>query len=129
MITILAAGSLISLFSGRPGFKHLPRRVLQRFVTVAGAGLCAALLIAASPSLHAADDGFNAYQQKVLLEPGKSVLRAEARGRVTIYDGLDESRVDQAMDEQFDRIENMMFVRTRRSAADGTVDYDDDGCD
>lgn len=129
MITIIAAGTVISMLSGRPGFERLQRLAAQRIATGAGMALCAAVLLAASSPLRAADDRFNAYQQKVLFEPGKSVLKAEARGRVTIYDGLDESRVDQAMDEQFERIENMMFVRTRRSTADGAVDYDDDGCD
>ena len=33
------------------------------------------------------------------------------------------------MDEQFDRIENMMFVRTRYIQPDGEIEVEEDGCD
>ena len=46
-----------------------------------------------------------------------------------IYDGLDNTVVERALDEHFDRIEQMMFVRTRHTEPDGGVSYEDDGCD
>ena len=45
-----------------------------------------------------------------------------------IYDGLDEEVVERALDEQFDRIEHMMFTRIHHAGPDGTVSVEDDGC-
>ncbi|MCB1724927.1 MAG: hypothetical protein H6959_10370 [Chromatiaceae bacterium] len=72
----------------------------------------------------AADDGD--YYHDALLNPSKAVLLAEHRGRVTIFDGLDEDVVDRALDEQFERIDHMMFIRTRHVQEDGVVASDDD---
>ena len=66
------------------------------------------------------------YQEKVLFNPSESNLAAEARGRVMIYNGLKEEDVDLALDTQFDRIENMMFINTRRQQEDGEYASDDD---
>ena len=68
------------------------------------------------------------YYENVLINPSEAVLLAEARGRVTIYDGLEHRAVDQALDTQFKRIDNMMFVRTRETLPDGSEEIDDD-CD
>jgi hypothetical protein len=46
-----------------------------------------------------------------------------------IYDGLDAKVVDKALVEQFDRIENMMFVRITHVKENGEIEYEDDGCD
>jgi len=45
-----------------------------------------------------------------------------------IYDELDEEDVERALDEQFDRIEHMMFTRIRHTEPDGAVSVEDDGC-
>jgi hypothetical protein len=76
-----------------------------------------------------ADDSLDQFYRTVLLNPSKAIQVAEARGRVTIYDGLDNEVVDRAMDSQFDRIENMMFVGIRRTQPDGSVEQDDDCSD
>ena len=68
------------------------------------------------------------FYESVLLNPSEAVLRAESNGRVTIYDGLDDRVVDRALDTQFERIDSMMFVRTRESLPDGSIEVED-GCD
>jgi hypothetical protein len=89
-----------------------------------GSLLLGALLVPTPFTAGAADS----FQIKALLAPGKSILQAESRGRVMIYDGLDEEVVDRALDEQFDRIEHMMFIRIHRAGPGGTVSVEDDGC-
>ena len=68
------------------------------------------------------------YQEKMLLSPSELILVAEARGRVMIYDGLKNETVEKAMDEQFSRIDSMMFVRTLYKQESGEVVADED-CD
>jgi len=79
-------------------------------------------------TVHAEGGPTSAYQKNMLFNPGQPLLKAESRGRVTIYAGLDNSQVDRALDTQFGRIDNMMFIRTRHTLEDGTVEEDDD-CD
>jgi hypothetical protein len=71
----------------------------------------------------------NDFQHKILFNPTNSQLRAEARGHIMIYDGMENTVVERAFDEQFDRIENMMFIRTRDTDRNGEVSFEDDGCD
>jgi hypothetical protein len=87
--------------------------------------LTGVLLVPFSTTAGAESD----FQHRVLFSPTNSQLKAETRGRVMIYDGLDNAEVERAFDEQFDRIENMMFVRTRSTEPDGEFSYEDDGCD
>lgn len=67
------------------------------------------------------------WEQAQLFHPSKALLLAEAKGRVTIYDGLYQADVDRAMDQQFGRIDRMMFVRTQHRTDSG--DVMDDDCD
>jgi hypothetical protein len=87
-------------------------------------------------SVEPAEAG-DTWQERMLLDPPPSQLELESRGRVMIYDGQKDSRISQAMDTQFDRIQSMMFVRTvvsddegeiQRDEETGTVVVDDDGC-
>jgi hypothetical protein len=89
-------------------------------------GLLAGVLLTPVSMTAGAEDDF---QHKVLFNPSSSQLQAEARGRVMIYDGLEDAEVERAFDEQFGRVEHMMFVRTRHTEPDGDVSYEDDGCD
>jgi hypothetical protein len=72
-----------------------------------------------------------------LFNPTTAELAAESEGRIYIYDGLTDIDVQRALNEEFDRVEHMMFIRTRktddtgkvkRDAESGTVEYEDDGC-
>lgn len=84
-------------------------------------------VIATSASVAASSD----WQMQRLMEPSAAQRAQEMRGSVVIYDGLESSLVATAMDEHFDRIQNMMFVRIHHlppSGAGGAV-IEDDGCD
>ena len=87
--------------------------------------LLASLLALSGTSAFAADS----FYHKTLFDPSDSMLKAESRGHIMIYDSLDSETVDRAMDEQFDRIDNMMFVRTHYVQASGDHYVDDDDCD
>ena len=89
---------------------------------------CASALFIGS-SVYSSAEALDEYQYKVLFSPSSTVLAAEARGRVMIYDGLRYTTVTRAMDEQFDRIENMMFVGTVYQQEDGELEIEEDGCD
>ena len=82
-----------------------------------------------APHARAADAN-GGFQYRALFSPTSAQLKAEDRGRVMIYDGLDNAVVERALDEQFDRIEHMMFVRTRQSTSGNDDEYtvEDDGC-
>ena len=68
------------------------------------------------------------WQERRLLAPSAAQQRMEQQDRVYIYDGLHEDTVDDALDTQFDRVQNMMFVGVRRTTEDGD-EYADDDCD
>ena len=72
-----------------------------------------------------------------LFDPTDAELASEAEGRIYIYDGLTDRDIQRALNEEFERVDNMMFIRTRktdeagevkRDAETGEVEYEDDGC-
>ncbi len=83
------------------------------------------LFLVMSSPVHADDP----YLLKQLFNPGRSVQQAEAKGRVMIYDGMKSDTVDAAMNLQFKRVENMMFVRTQYEQENGEYETENDGCD
>ena len=89
-----------------------------------------AVLSAASVTLMFSNSSiaYDEYQYSILFNPTENVLEAEERGRIMIYDGLKNEEVEKAMTEQFERIENMMFVRTVHIQENGEFEVDDD-CD
>jgi len=83
-------------------------------------------------------DSMRAWKLGLLFNPGEQQLRLEGKGRVVIYDNLKSSDIERALEEQFDRIENMMFVSTlitddegnyMRDRETGGIVIEDDGCD
>ena len=81
------------------------------------------------------------WQMARLLNPTQVDQKAEENGRVMIFDRLTDREVARALDEQFDRLEHMMFTRTvvtddsgqpRKDPHTGelvTESVYDDGCD
>ena len=100
------------------------------------------LIILATSSVFShstlADDQQQSWQLSLLFNPGDHQYEMERRGRVFIYDGLRDTVIEQAFDEQYDRIESMMFVNTVVTDDDGVPLTDpetgellveNDGCD
>ena len=78
------------------------------------------LLLQLSSTVVWADPQTDWYLQQ-LFEPTPAQMQQETLGRVQIYAGLRDVDVLRAMDEQFDRIEYMMFTRTIMTNASGVV--------
>ena len=90
--------------------------------------------VAAAPGsagTQGADAAVTSWQERRLMEPSESQLRQEEGGTVFIYDGMEHGTVQKAMDEHFERIENMMFTRIRHMppSGSGPTLVEDDGCD
>jgi hypothetical protein len=109
-----------------PVQKHVPeetRLLIDR--------LLIGLLLGAMLSPPVMAEGANErFQYNALFNPTTGQLTAEARGRVMIYDGLDNKAVERALNEHFDRIEHMMFVRIKQNSSDDddADSAEDDGC-
>ena len=88
-----------------------------------------ALLFVVFIPLTVAASNYNDYQLRRLFDPTASENVAENKGKVHIYDGLTSVQVDQAMDSQFKRIDNMMFTRIVQIDDQGEEYIEDDGCD
>jgi len=93
------------------------------------------LLPLSTTSVQAGD--LHAWYVSMLFEPTPLQLQQERAGRIHIYDGLQDTEVDRALDEQFERIESLMFTRVVVTDAAGNpvtdpdtgeVLVEDDGC-
>jgi hypothetical protein len=69
------------------------------------------------------------WQLAMVHNPSSGQLKVEERGRVYIYDRLPDTEVELAMNTQFDRLDNMMFVRTTVVTPEGETEVADDDCD
>lgn len=75
----------------------------------------------------AALDANNKWQVARLFEPTQNERRLENNGYIMIYDNLPDITVDEALDNNFDRIENMMFTRVVVTDEDGLPALDESG--
>ena len=97
--------------------------------------LCAASVLSLSAIAHADGEPSIAlsldYQLRRLVAPTPAERIAENRGAIYIYDSLEAVEVNAALDEHFDRIQNMMFIRIlhRPPTGGGLAEVEDDGCD
>jgi hypothetical protein len=98
---------------------------------------CTAVAALFSTPTIAPADQLRDIQLRRLLEPSQDELTQERNGRIYIYESLTNHDIQRAMDEQFDRIESMMFIRVPKTDASGNVQKDhstgkalieDDGC-
>lgn len=82
-----------------------------------------ALLLALPPSAGAADpsadENLQKWQLRRLFLPTERELAHELKGNVYIYEGLTDHQVEQALDRNFERIEYMLFLGTRRTDESG----------
>ena len=69
------------------------------------------------------------WQLEMIHDPSAAQIKVEERGRVYVYDRLGDADVELAMNMQFDRLDNMMFVRTKVETPKGETEAADDGCD
>lgn len=92
--------------------------------------LCGVLLTQTAAAINAAEYvGSAQWQQRRLFAPTPNELQQETAGRIFIYDGLMEADLDRALDDQFQRLESMMFIRIKRPLPEGdVVAYEDDDC-
>lgn len=97
--------------------------------------LCLGLSSLTSTLAHATD--VSEIELRRLFEPTQAELSAEQEGRIYIYDGLRDTDIQRALEEEFNRVENMMFIRTiktdkegeiKRDEETGEVEVEDDGC-
>ena len=65
------------------------------------------------------DKALHDWRMQRLMEPSPRDLEKERKGSVYIYDGLTEREVDAALETQFARIQNMMFVGTVKTDTRG----------
>jgi len=82
-------------------------------------------------------EGLRDIELRRLFEPTPAEIRAEKAGRIYIYDGLRDVDVERALEEEFERVDNMMFIRiqktdetgaVKRNEETGELEYEDDGC-
>ena len=77
------------------------------------------------------------WQRERLFDPSQRQLTLEKKGKVFVYVGLTDRDVARALDEEFDRVDSMMFANTivtdeegepERDEETGEVVVEDDGC-
>jgi len=97
--------------------------------------LSTALALAAPLPAAAAD--VSEIELRRLFEPTKAERAEEEKGQIYIYEGVRDTDVQRALDEEFERVQNMMFIRTiktddegeaERDPHTGDVEVEDDGC-
>lgn len=94
--------------------------ILTSMITHCTRPVVAALLLTTQlPATAAQSDKLYEWYLERLFEPSGQQLAMEEQGRVHIYSGLKDTDVTRALEEQFERIDAMMFT--------GTIVTDQDG--
>ena len=88
-------------------------------------------LIVMAPITHAEESAVYQWQKNRLMNPSEKTLQYEKDNQlVFIYEGLTLSDVEKALDQNFDRVEHMMFIKTQLPhTAAGVPQKENDGCD
>ena len=98
------------------------------------------LMLTLSPVQATLGDGseHDEWQLRRLFEPNQAELLQEKNKSIMIYSGVKDKDVGRVMDEHFDRIDSMMFVRTivtdktgepKTNPESGEVVSEDDDCE
>ena len=84
-----------------------------------------------SESVFAKESAVYLWQKKQLLSPDESTIQYEKeKQKVVIYEGLTIEDVENALNQQFNRVEHMMFVGTvLPPTAAGVPQQEADGCE
>ena len=96
--------------------------------------ICAACILFWGGVAQADDDSPVAlsldYQLQRLLAPTPAQRTTETQGGIYIYDSLEAGDVDAALDQHFDRMQNMMFIRIHDlpPTGAGPAKVEDDDC-
>jgi hypothetical protein len=95
-------------------------------VLVAISGVFAGAIAQADMALSATD-----HQLRRLMHPTPAELASEEKGGVFIYDSLEINQIHAALDENFERMQHMMFTRINHLSPSGAgpAVVEDDGCD
>lgn len=77
------------------------------------------LVVGFCPAAWASEGADYYWQKQMLLEPSGQQMQQENLGQVFIYDGIKSADIELAMDTNYDRIENMMFINTVWTNSEG----------
>ena len=114
--------------------KRLLKRILM-FTLITAPAPVLLLLQLSTTSVQAGD--LHGWYMAMLFEPTPQQLQQERAGRIHIVDGLNDREVNRALDEQFHRMESLMFTgvvvtdskgKPVIDPATGEVMVEDDGC-
>jgi len=114
----MSAADCRALSNDRPvGVLACGRRVFG-YALAATALMCA---VPACAAVASADANLEQWLLRRLNEPTELERAHEREGNVYIYDGLTDHDVDHALNTQFNRIEHMMFLGTRKTGSTGSA--------
>jgi hypothetical protein len=104
--TLAAVGALLSAPFALPALAEEPKQDSAQVVA------------AVQPS--------DRWQVRRLMQPTPAEIEREKKGEVFIYENLKDTEVKAALQQQFNRIQNMMFVGTVKTDEAGEVRRDPD---
>jgi len=126
-----------STYAGKRATRGFRRTCLSRSAVTRICQLCLVGGIVATTALigtasAAADHSpeltsLEKWQLRRLFLPNERELEHERKGNVCIYEGLTDRQVEEALSRQFDRIEYMLFLGTKRTDESGKVLRKEDG--